>query len=125
MVNKEQSGSKVLRIIIGEESSIKSRSAISECILEIEGIEGWFQLHLVQRQYNEEFGALVSKAHVVPASLALRNADSNGEDIRVYYNSLTEFQILAEQFGIFQDLKVIFFILFRVHLKRSNPYFLC
>jgi len=75
----------------------------------------------VQRQYNEDFGALVSKAHVVPAASALRNADLIGEDIRVYYNSLTEFQILAEQFGIFQDLKVSF----SLNVIVIFPSFLC
>ena len=66
-----------------------------------------FMLHLEQRQYNHDFGALVAKARLVPASEALREANFGG-DIRVYYNDLTEFKTLAKQFGIFEDTKVRF-----------------
>lgn len=77
---------------------------------------------IVQSRYNEDFGALISKATIVQASSVLRDEDLPGEDIRVYYNSLEEFQTLAEHFGIFRDLKVTL-SLANVHLQRWKQYF--
>lgn len=61
--------------------------------------------YMEERQYNQDFGALVAKAKLVPASQALREADFGEGDIRVYYDFLTKFKTLARQFGIFEDTK--------------------
>ena len=63
-------------------------------------------MHLLQRQYNQDFSELVAKAKLVLASEALREADFGEGDIRVYYDFLTEFKTLAKLFGIFDDTKV-------------------
>lgn len=78
-------------------------------------------LQLVQSRYNEDFGALISKASDVQASSVLREEELLGENIRVYYNSLAEFQTLAEHFGIFRDLKVRL-SLANLHLQRRKQH---
>jgi hypothetical protein len=80
---------------------------------------------VVQRQYNQDFGALVAKAKLVPASQALREADFGEGDIRVYYDFLTKFKTLARQFGIFEDTKVRFSVRMFEVVILTLSYFLC
>jgi len=61
--------------------------------------------YMEERQYNQDFGALVAKAKLVQASEAMKEANRGEGDIRVEYNSQWDFTNLAQQFGIFQEWK--------------------